>query len=638
MIRQIAMVRHTLLFAAASILFLVPGRVAARADTPVPAAELAAAPGSRTPGGAHQADGPRVVDELVRQYAADAESIAEFYQVPVYAARAERLEDLYRGWKRRLAAVPFQSLGPADRLDYVLLENELRAAQAALERTAERTAEIASLIPFCAVIEELERARWKAGRVDGLKAANQLNQISEQVKKLRERVERAARQSKNRKDATAEKEEEKEPESENDSAEPLSVSPALALRAAERTKELTKALKEWHDFYAGYQPQFDWWVGAPFEQAQRELAEYEKLLREEMAEQKGKAEDPLVGDPIGAPAVADEIAFAFLPYTAEELIAIGERELSWCEGEMRKAAREMGLGDDWKAALEKVKGEFVSPGEQDQLIARLGREATQFVEKRHLITVPPLCRETWRLTMISPELMKTIPYAAYNDQHMMVAYAKDSMNQDDKLMAMRGNNRHFMRLVTPHELIPGHHLQRFYAARHNTHRELFSTPFYVEGWALYWELRLWDLGWSEKPEDRIGMLFWRMTRAARIIVSLKYHLGQMDPKEMVAFLMDRVGHERLGATSEVRRFIKASPLYQVGYLTGGLQLYALWQETVAAGKMTEREFHDRVLVENTMPIELLRARVLGLQLSPEMKPCWRFAEKIERLQTTSPQN
>ena len=169
--------------------------------------------------------------------------------------------------------------------------------------------------------------------------------------------------------------------------------------------------------------------------------------------------------------------------------------------------------------------------------------------------------------MISPETLRTIPYAAYNGRQMMVAYASAEMKLDDKLMVMRGNNRHFTRLVIPHELIPGHHLQIYYQAR--SPERPFTTPFYVEGWALYWEMRLWDLGWARTPSDRIGMLFWRMTRAARVILTLKYHLGRMTPDEMVAFLMDRVGHEKLGARGEVRRFIQAEPLYQVGYLIGG---------------------------------------------------------------------
>ena len=260
---------------------------------------------------------------------------------------------------------------------------------------------------------------------------------------------------------------------------------------------------------------------------------------------------------------------------------------------MKKAANEMKLGDDWKAALARVKADYVPPGQQDELVARIAREATDFVKRRDLVTVPRLCEESWGLTMISPETLKTIPYAAYNGRQMMVAYANGEMKQDDKLMVMRGNNRHFTRLVIPHELIPGHHLQIYYASRGP--ERPFSTPFYVEGWALYWELRLWDLGWAQTPEDRIGMLFWRMTRSARVILTLKYHLGRMTPEEMVTFLVDRVGHEKLGARSEVRRFIQAEPLYQVGYLIGGRQILALHDEMAGPGKLSERQFHDAVL-------------------------------------------
>lgn len=98
----------------------------------------------------------------------------------------------------------------------------------------------------------------------------------------------------------------------------------------------------------------------------------------------------------------------------------------------------------------------------------------------------------------------------------------------------------------------------------------------------------------------------------------------MKPDEMVDFLVSRVGHEKLGATSEVRRFIQASPLYQAGYLIGGLQLYALQKELVGPGKMTEREFHDAVLMQGTMPIEPLRAALEKLPLKRDTKPGWRF--------------
>jgi uncharacterized protein (DUF885 family) len=149
----------------------------------------------------------------------------------------------------------------------------------------------------------------------------------------------------------------------------------------------------------------------------------------------------------------------------------------------------------------------------------------------------------------------------------------------------------------------------------------------VEGWSLYWEFMLWDKGYGATPEDRVGMLFWRMHRAARIIVSLKFQLGQMTPKEMVEFIVERVGHERSGATSEVRRFIGGnySPLYQCGYMIGGMQLRALRKEVLEAGRLTEREFNDAVLTVGPIPIEFVRASLLELPLTRELRATWRFA-------------
>ena len=164
------------------------------------------------------------------------------------------------------------------------------------------------------------------------------------------------------------------------------------------------------------------------------------------------------------------------------------------------------------------------------------------------------------------------------------------------------------------------------AQRNRTYRAIFSTPFLVEGWALYWELKFYDLGYGKTPEDRMGMLFWRMHRCARIIVSLKFHLGQMTPEEMVDFLVERVGHEKSGATGEVRRFIGGaySPLYQCGYMIGGIQLRALHREMVVSGKMAEREFNDAVLSYNAIPIEFIRAGMENVPLKRDQPASWEF--------------
>jgi uncharacterized protein (DUF885 family) len=101
----------------------------------------------------------------------------------------------------------------------------------------------------------------------------------------------------------------------------------------------------------------------------------------------------------------------------------------------------------------------------------------------------------------------------------------------------------------------------------------------------------------------------------------------MTPEEMVDFLVQRVGHERFGAVSEVRRYVGEgySPLYQCAYMIGGLQLRALRREVVDSGKMTERAFHDALLTYGPIPIELIRATMLGVPLSPDTRASWRFA-------------
>ena len=76
----------------------------------------------------------------------------------------------------------------------------------------------------------------------------------------------------------------------------------------------------------------------------------------------------------------------------------------------------------------------------------------------------------------------------------------------------------------------------------------------------------------------------------------------------------------------MRRFIQAEPLYQVGYLIGGRQILALHDEMVGPGKLSERQFHDAVLEQGCMPIELLRAALMGIPLPKDARPSWRFAE------------
>ena len=341
-----------------------------------------------------------------------------------------------------------------------------------------------------------------------------------------------------------------------------------------------------------------------------------------------KDDTGIVGQPIGREAMMAELAGEMIPYTPEQLIELARAELEWCDAEMRKASREMGYGDDWRKATEKVKSLHVAPGSQPKLIRELSDEAVAYLKAKDLVTVPPLAEETWRMIMMTPERQLFSPFFT-GGEVISVAFPTIAMSHDAKLQSLRGNNIHFARATVHHELIPGHHLQQFMQTRHNTQRGLFGTPFWTEGWALYWEFVLYEKGFPKTPEDRVGFLTWRKHRCARIIFSLGYHLGRMTPRECVDLLVDRVGFEPENATAEVRRSFSGGygPLYQAAYMLGGKQLWSLRKELVGSGKMTDRQFHDAVLAEHGMPIAMVRAILTGQKLSADAAPVWKFIER-----------
>ena len=118
-------------------------------------------------------------------------------------------------------------------------------------------------------------------------------------------------------------------------------------------------------------------------------------------------------------------------------------------------------------------------------------------------------------------------------------------------------------------------------------------------------------------------------RCARIIFSLSFHLGQMTVQECIDFLVDRIGHERDNATVEVKAHLSGrayggKPLAQISYLVGGLQIRALSRELVDSGKMTAKAFHDAALMEGSIPIELLRAKMINQKLISDFATKWKF--------------
>ena len=671
---------------------------------------------------------------VAARYRNDRASLSRFYTSQALPSARERMKRFYVDWLDELAAATRYDLSDDERKELEDLRNDVSDGLARLELDARRQEQLAPLLPFAPVIWRLVDDRLQLKKLDSEKVAQSIDELGRDIELLHGRV--------------------KEQAAASDDFDP---SPETLRRAARQVEELRAQLKRWHGFHNGYDPNFTWWMKAPYQKADAELEKYAKLLdersqapkaldaapspqaaderltapiprgdgpsldelmtvadgqmpavidrfaeaiggsrgrrggrgegdrsrdkeavsagraqqlqtlqqwndalarldfdrmatadrvdyvlltnhiarqlaRAESGDEPGRRErqaptdaSGIAGRPIGREALLRELQFEMIPYTPEELIEIAEREYAWCEAELKRASQEIGLGDDWQKAVEKVKSMHAPPGDQPYLVRDLAREAIEYLRANDLVTVPPLAAETWGLQMMSPERQLINPFFT-GGASISVSFPTDEMSHEAKLQSMRGNNIPFARATVHHELIPGHNLQMYMNQRHRPYRRLFNTAFWGEGWPVYWEMLLYERGYAKTPEDRIGFLVWRAHRCARIVFSLNYHLGRMQPQECIDYLVARVGFERQNATAEVRRSFETSygPLYQAAYMVGALQFRALHRELVGSGRMTDREFHDAILKENSMPVEIVRALLMDQPPQRDFRASWRF--------------
>jgi hypothetical protein len=572
------------------------------------------------------------VRPVIERYDVDLRNLNRVYAAPGSLTRRAKLERFFADQNKLLESINFDALSQAGKVDYLLIRARIAEDATQLSHEAHDDDEISALVPFQQTIVGLEEARRRMESIEGQKSAAALVSINANVD-----------------DAKA-------------TMAASKASAAILNRAAVRTAQLRQMLRGWFSFYDLYDPRFAWWTDAEYKKVDEALGTHAKALHAKSGVPGAfdAGDGPAAGEggggrggrggggggrgggarsngalgsdaelsgigPAGNTALMDALRAAMIPYTPDELVTIANREFAWCDKEMLRASNEMGFGNDWKKALEAVKNKYVEPGEMVHLVRDQSKEAIEFIEKHELVTIPQMVKEDFWEQALTPQQQLVSPFFL-GGATIQVSSPASSQTLEERLESMRGNNIYFSRAVVFHELVPGHHMQQYMTQRYRTYRSMFSTAFWTEGMAFYWEMLLWDLGFTHTPEQRVGALFWRMHRCARIIFSLSFRLKKMTALECVQFLVERVGHERATAEGEVRRSFNGSypPIYQCAYMLGALQFYALHKELVDAKKMTNRAFHDAIYREGNIPIEMVRLAVGGQKVQRSYQTSWKF--------------
>lgn len=176
-----------------------------------------------------------------------------------------------------------------------------------------------------------------------------------------------------------------------------------------------------------------------------------------------------------------------------------------------------------------------------------------------------------------------------------------------------------------HEGVPGHHLQIAQAVYNRTElnswrRLLAGTSGHAEGWALYAERLMQQLGYLDDPADRLGMLDGQRMRAARVVLDIGVHLGKprldgdgtWDADYALDFMRKNVNMSDQFVQFEVNRYLGwpgQAPSYKVGQ--------RIWEQVRDAYQAERgadfdvKDFHKRALDMGGVGLDTLRTALLS---------------------------
>jgi uncharacterized protein (DUF885 family) len=292
--------------------------------------------------------------------------------------------------------------------------------------------------------------------------------------------------------------------------------------------------------------------------------------------------------------------------TPEEIHKIGEAEVARIEGEMLAIARETGF-----------------TGSVSELEVKLANDPEQkFHSKDEMLAY---CRNAAKL--IEPELpnqFKHIPMLLYGiraipeDREQATASNAQAPAPDGSapgwfnLRAYQPEKqvRYDKESLVLHEAVPGHIFQNSLARSQKglpDFRKFYGNSAYGEGWALYAESLGSQLGVYKDPYNRFGQLASERFRAARLVIDTGIHAMGWTREQAQEYFR---AHAPTQALSEVDRYI-SWPGQALSYKLGQLKIVELRRkaEQQLGSKFDVRDFHDVVLRDGSLPLELLQVQV-----------------------------
>jgi len=301
-----------------------------------------------------------------------------------------------------------------------------------------------------------------------------------------------------------------------------------------------------------------------------------------------------------------------------EIHELGLREVARIEGEMRLLLDANGF------AGQPIGQSMISLGKDPRFLYpndETGRNAALAEYKRLIDDATRRCAQLFQTTPRAVCEVQRVP--VFKEATGPGAYYEGAAMDGTRPGVFYANLRDMkevakwsMPTLAYHEGVPGHHWQISVAQELKglpQFRKVIPFTAYMEGWALYAEWLAKDSGWyANDPFGDLGRLQAELFRAVRLVVDTGIHEKRWTREQAIAYMLGKTGMGEQEVTAEIERYIVA-PGQACAYKVGMLkiqELRARAQRQLGA-KFDLRAFHDVILKNGALPLEILEEQVNG---------------------------
>jgi uncharacterized protein (DUF885 family) len=319
------------------------------------------------------------------------------------------------------------------------------------------------------------------------------------------------------------------------------------------------------------------------------------------------------------------------PWQPAALLEQAYRDLDRVEAELAElVGRSTGSGTADRAAIAAEFSRLAADAPTSDTILQLCQEAltetTEFVRRHDLMTLlddpvdiiemPEIDRGVAVAYCVGVGPLETAPLAT----QFAVSPTPKDWSEDRVRSFYREYNNHMLHNLTIHEAMPGHVEQLSHARRYqasNRVRGVFGSGSFIEGWAVYAEQLMANLGYRSDISAeaaaavRTQQLKMQLRSVLNTIMDISFHTGDLDERQAMELMTVR-GYQEDGEAAGKWRRVQLSSTQLSTYYVGYLEVSELVAELRRAyPSWSDRQLHDEVLNYGSPPVRYLR-QLLGL--------------------------